>query len=605
MSLTTLDLLHEPEPRVPRWKPARARIRKWWSARHGRFAIVLAESASAHMAIIILLIVTHSSSLAGRRAPVESNLETIRQTLAELSRNPDNAGFKGGTPEEEEALAKTLDEALKLSADIDRKQKGEIIKAMIRSFYRMRDVQGGTYTDLSNMTLDEVQALLEQSGILRLPSGEKAFSAKGADPNKGFQLYKLDKSREFQVERLQRGRQDEKEAADKFGDQVRIGSRYPTKSGVKSIPQEVYFRKCPYEGLLARGASLFTAARGFPRFASELRGAGGETDGRAKPKAAATKADPEFLTVYLIHNAPPDGGGRPGGTMTPPEIDIRTINELLDEWMALPEAKQWAAFDRDFLRRFPANSEDLARMAKRFIAANLNGVFYMTDDFAMAFDFIEELYYKRPLYDALSVYALRHPGTRTAAEFLFSLADAYDFERRTLVFLDAVAADAADMLANRARRTSAFDYKAKAFVLQEMADDVRADLKRRGFGSLDEVARRYRKESLAIYGLLAEMGGEIRDRALYASGLTIWEDGRPADAFAVWKKVSEAFSLPVFKRIRPYLDRSRDALFEAVSRVGGILAEGAQAGSAPLLSRQLKYHKWAVRADSLPKGDRP
>jgi hypothetical protein len=371
------------------------------------------------------------------------------------------------------------------------------------------------------------------------------------------------------------------------------------------MPQEVYFRKCPYEGLLARGSSLFTAARGFPRFGGELLGAGGEADKRATRKATATKVDPELLTVYLIHNAPPDDGGRIGGTTAPPEIDIRTINALLDEWMAMPEAKQWAAFERDYLRRFPANSEDLARMAKRFIATNLNGVFYMTDDFAMAFDFVEELYYKRPLYDAFTVYALRNPGTRTAAEFLFSLADAYDFERRTLVFLDAVAADAADMLANRGRRTSAFDFKAKAFVLQEMADDVRTALKRRGFGSLDEVARRYRKETLAIYGLLTKMGGEIRDRALYATGLTLWEDDRRADAFAAWQDIGEAYPLPAYKRIRPHLDRNRDDFLAAFTRVGVILAEESQVGNAPLLRRQLQYHKWAVRADALPKGDRP
>jgi hypothetical protein len=223
----------------------------------------------------------------------------------------------------------------------------------------------------------------------------------------------------------------------------------------------------------------------------------------------------------------------------------------------------------------------------------------------MAFDFVEELYYKRPLYDAFTVYALRNPDTRTSAEFLFSLADAYDFERRTLVFLDAVAADAADMLANRARRTSAFDFKAKAFVLRELAGDVRSDLKRRGFGSLEEVARRYRKETLAIYDLLAEMGGEIWDRALYATGLTLWEDGRRADAFAAWRNIGEAYSLPAYKRIRPHLDRNRDDFLAAFSRVGVILADEAQVGNAPLLRRQLKYHKWSVRAEALSKGDRP
>ncbi|MDD8025000.1 MAG: hypothetical protein PHI34_00695 [Acidobacteriota bacterium] len=607
MPLTTLDLLHAPEPRTPRWKSVRARIRAWWAARRGRLSVVFAEAVSIHAAVIIALLLTQSSSLAGRREPDTSNLETIRQTLAELSRNPDNPGFKGGTAAEEEALAKALDEALRVSAETDRKRKAEIVKAMIRSFFRMRDVQGGSYADVSRLTTDEIQAMLEQSGMLRLPSGEKAFSARGADPAGGFQLYTLERGRETQIQRMLRDEKAEKEAADRFGDQVRLASRYPDAKGMRSMPQEVYFRKCPFEAILARGSSLFTAVRGFPRFTGESSGGGGGEAKKAKPKPAApAKTDPNLLTVYLITSPAPSGPGRPDGTILPPaEISEAQLSEILDRWMTLPEAKQWSAFDKDYLQRYPADSPDLANMARRFIAANLNGVFYITDDFATAFDFVEEIHYKRPIYDALAVYALRHPLTRTAAEFLFSLADAYDFERRTLLAVQDVEADAADMLANRSRRTSAFGFKAKAYVLKELAGDLRADLNRRGLAGVEGASRRYRKEILAIYAYLAEMGGEIRNRALYAAGLTLWEEGRAEDAFAAWREIAAGYPLRAYRLIQPYLQRSGPALSDIVQTIGEILASDAQEGNAPLLRRQLKFHKWTARAETLIQGERP
>ncbi len=187
---------------------------------------------------------------------------------------------------------------------------------------------------------------------------------------------------------------------------------------------------------------------------------------------------------------------------------------------------------------------------------------------------------------------------------LFSLADAYDFERRALLAVDAAEEDAKDILANRARRTSAYDYKAKAYVLRELAGDLRADLKRRGLVDVRAASSRYRGEILAIYARLAETPGQIRDRALYASGLTLWEDGRIEEAFAAWRDVGPDFALPAFLKIKPYLARSGSALSDVVPKLGEILA-AAQEGSRSLLQRQLKYHKWTSRAEALPAEEKP
>jgi hypothetical protein len=293
--------------------------------------------------------------------------------------------------------------------------------------------------------------------------------------------------------------------------------------------------------------------------------------------------------------------GTPG---TVRALDEADWGEVLDRWMPLPESRQWAAFDRDYLQRYPADSRELADRTRRFIAANLNGVFYMTDAFAMAFDYVEELYYKRPIYDALAAYAARHPGTWTAAEMLFSLADAYDFERRTLQAVAAAEGDARDILANRARRTSAYDFKAKAYVLRELAGDMRADLKRRGLTDIAAAASRYHREIQSLYAHLAARGGEIRNRALYASGLAFWDEGRVEDAFAAWREVEPGYPMPAFQRIKTYLLRRGDALAEIVPKVGEILA-AEQGGSRSLLQRRLRYHAWTARAEALPGEERP
>jgi len=594
MSLTTLNLLHEPEE-VPTRKPSVWR-RILASKRGGkqRLATSFACAFTGHLALLAVLVLASLSSLPGsKKSPTD--LETIRRALAEIAEDSGDPETKAAVASDPETLARTIDRSVRFSDEIDKGKKLEIIKTMIRSFIQINEEKNGSYLDLSKLSLDEIQAKIEE-GSIRLPSGEKAFTAKGDDPGKGIEIQTIDREDEIQINRLSKNKEKEKEEIPASGDFVNIPTKYPGSKGARSIPPEVYFRECPYERILARGSSLFTAVRGFPEFVRPTVTAGDKAAGKV-PRAVAPirRFDSSLLTVLLIKSAPSLEFEDSDAAGNSAEFSATRMVEILNELMKKPEEDQFAAFELDYLKRYDPDSENLARLSGQFIHTNLNGVFYMADDFAMAFDFLEELFYKRAIYDAYLGYWRRHPKTTTAAEFLFGLAAAYDFERRTLAFLDAVEPEAAEILASGVRRTSAFDYRTKAYILKRMAEEVRTDLKRKGFSNIDAALKSYRDASLSIYRILSEMTGDIRARALFFLGSAHWEDGDVEKAFEVWRKVDPDYKSKVYRYIKPYLDAKGDDLSSAVVRIGRIMADGAGQGTGDLLQRQLHYHKWATR----------
>jgi hypothetical protein len=593
MSLTTLNLLHEADEAPDGKKRAWRRLLALDKDGNQRLSTSFAGAFAAHAALFFIFFLASTSSPPGSKDGA-SNLAVIRQALAEVADDSGNSEAKFAVVSDPESLAKAIDRSVRFSDETDRKKKLEIVKAMLRSFNRMSEEKGGSYLDLSKLSLDEIQSKIEE-GTIRLPSGDKAFTEKGGDSETGFEFHTIDREDEVQVERLSRGRDKEKEDLPASVDYVSIPTQYPGSKGAKMIPPEVYFRECPYERILARGSSLFTAVRGFPEFVKPTIV---DRAVRNAPKAvvkSVRRENADLLTVLLIVSAPVFEFADADAAVNSAEFGPDRMTEILNELMKKPEDEQFAEFDREYLKRFDPDSANLARFAGRFIYTNLNGVFYMADDFAMAFDFLEELYYKRAIYDAYLGYWRRHPKTKTAAEFLLGAAAAFDFERRTLAFLDAVEPEADQILASGVRRTSAFDFRTKAYVLKRMAEEVRAGLKKKGFPNVEAALKSYREASIGIYRLLSEMTGEIRNRALFSLGGAYWDDGDVQKAFEVWRKVDPDYDSPVFRYIKPYLDARGDDLSAAIAKIGNVIDDGAGRGTGDLLQRQLHYHKWANR----------
>ena len=597
MHLNYLDLGPPQEPVPPRGKIVLRGVFSWWTARKSRLGIIFAEAFSFHVILFAVLILTQSSSLAPNRAG--SSLDSIHKSIMELLRDGHNPGYTESVKEKIDALSRSIDQKMKFDDRLDKEQKVEIMQYMLRSSLRMRAKLGGSFVNVEDLSMDEIQALIDQGEAIRLKSGEKAFFTPRADGSHEIEFYALDRSREARIQRLRQNEVSGRDSASLFSDLVGVKVANYSRMGVRSVPSEVYYRECPFERILARGAGLFSIIRGFPALGATRRATNpGSSPAPRKLDEPRVQAK-NMMNVFIIHTSRLDGSGPVPVASVTTEFNGEQLNKILDDLMTMPEGRQFVQFERDYLSRIDPNSEELARLVRRFMAANLNGVFYWTDDFSMAFDFLEELFYKRPIYDAMAAYIRQHPGTKTAAEFLFCLADAYDFERRALTFMDTVYDDAGAMLANRSRHTSAYDYKAKAFVLHEMADEVRGRLKAGGFPGLEAAARRYREESADLYRLLESMGGEIANRARFALGQLLWEEGSVGKAMDSWDRITPSYSFQAYQLIRPYLGSTSDALAAAVPKIGEILTNEAAEGNGSLLRRQLKFHKWTNRAEPI------
>jgi len=320
-------------------------------------------------------------------APIKSNgspsyLGAVRQALSEVGRDPGasvplKAAAVAANAEE---LAGTLERSIRLGNEADREKKIEIIKAMLLSFAPMRDKTGGSYLDLSGLSLGEIQSRID-SGSIRLPSGEKLIASLGADAGGGLEIRTIGPAEEAELGRLAEGRAAERLQIPITDGSVRTRDVYPGAKRAWPIPAEVYFRECPYERILALGPSLFTAVRGFPDLlppSAEPR----------KSLPAPRMKKPAVLSVMLIEPDVSSGYGKANGAEDSSAFDPDRMAQYLDDLMALPEEDQFAVFERDYLAKYDPDSPKLALLAKLFISTNLNGVFYTADEFTAAFDYL-------------------------------------------------------------------------------------------------------------------------------------------------------------------------------------------------------------------------
>jgi hypothetical protein len=172
-----------------------------------------------------------------------------------------------------------------------------------------------------------------------------------------------------------------------------------TESGIKYIPIEYYFRESPFEEILAQGTSLFYIIRGFPVVNVE-----DEKIEPAEPedKQPAIHQEKGFSVIYLTGLTPPAQGFQEPDKTERILFEFsgdkeRQIQQILDGLMAFPEEDQFSYFSEKYLETFDPDSEDLAELTHEFIYNNLCNVIIVIDSISSAFDFIEELYFSKPL----------------------------------------------------------------------------------------------------------------------------------------------------------------------------------------------------------------
>lgn len=516
---------------------------------------------------------------------VDPDVTAVRRALSEIARE---ANLRGDQPAvfDLETLARSLGGSIRFSDEKDLKKKVEIVKAMLQSFFRAGREREGSYFDLSKLSLDEIQAKIED-GSIRLPDGEKMFASPDADSRHGLEFHTLRREEESEISRLARKRTGNAGLNESFREEWDRGF----------IPPEIYYRECPYERILARGADMFTVVSGLPEFV--LAPKEKTRAGSVRRETAADKPETaDLLTILLPTAGSSFPGDREDASAQADLFSPAGMAAALDLYMKKPEGEQFADFKKNYLERFDPDSPELAELTRLFIASNLNGVLYAEIQLAKAYDSLEELYYKRPIYDAYLTCARRWPGTRVSAEFLFSLAAAYDFERRTLALINEIEPEALELLDSGIPKSGIYDGEAKAYVLQTIVEKARLALGKGGPGKIVGALKKYHDTSVAIYRYLAETGGDIRDRAFYALGTTAWEDGEFERALSFWRNVRSLDESEDFRFIKLRLDAPPSEISRVVEEIRRFLAVRADEEDHDLLNRQLRFHKWATRAKS-------
>ncbi len=541
---------------------------------HLPFFLVL--SLAAHSGVLILAMVAGLPGRPGTRAmnqDFEAFLQAFRETvpqkaLAALELDPKDM-FAGMPP---------------LSGGLPAGDRKEIYKKLIES--------AGAQSEAGLARAGDPLPFREP---LALDSGDKVFFSPSAREGKSGEAGLLRRPQKDTLKRLDFFERFEKDLMDVRGGRAIVRSNL----GVVEIPEEIYFRECPYEALAASGAGIFRIVQGFPE--AEIFA---PVESAPAQRGASRRQEPVLPEgVFLIYQkgAEPDirEDPDPAAEAGSPDFPDEEIIRILDGLMGMSEAAQFASFDERYLRNIDPDNPGLARLAREFLYSNLNSVFVLVDDFASAFDGLEELYFKKPVYDAIVAYWRDNPGTRTGAELLFGYASALEFERRTLKRLFEIHPKASRILAGTLGEKGVYKARSKAFVLKRVYDDLEARLDRIGPVRSIDIEDEYILRQKAVYRSLIDAGGEIRDRALFALGKLEWDEGNVEAALQAWRSVASSYSDPIFQRLRPAIPLGNAP--DNVSGIRELFHETSAMGNKDLLDRLLKFHKWRNRSPRATK----
>ncbi|NMC65164.1 MAG: hypothetical protein GYA53_03385 [Acidobacteria bacterium] len=596
MSLITLF-----PPEQPRAKRSYGqRIQKGWlviKQTASGFTGALLLSTAFHLFLAFLLTVTavayYPRSVAGDgEAGASGDLNLFARALDELTRekglDEELAGLM--TELEEEKLPEAAQNFLILDEGLSEEEKIEIYKKLLENFFSQGN--GGS---AGGKSLAKENSRLGEEESFEIRSGEKVFLSPAASGNGKSELYLLSRDEAQELKKL------EKAGALKNPPGFGPGSFIELKlgTGQTEVPAQYYYRPCPYEEIMAKGSLNFSIIKGFPPFllpSAESEVMGKKAQGVLN-QARELFSQGNFQVVYygeteLLEENPED---LRQDKMTAGNFRLRGDKwpGILDELMAYPEETQFAIFEKDYLRKYSWDSPELAEFTRSFINSNINGVIFIEDQFTAAFDSLEELFYKKPIFERLAALIDSHPPSPVRDELLFCLAFSLDMERRVIQNLARAYPQAKDIYVRKASLDYVFNSLPKAFVLKQVYEELRESLSRKGFSSLDEALNKYLEAELKIYQELKGRGGRTGARALYALGLTYWEKGEKERAIKTWREI-KGVNLPAsIIAIQQVIDETPAIKLD--EEIEAELNYQSAKNSRFLYRRQVQFDKWARR----------
>jgi len=442
---------------------------------------------------------------------------------------------------------------------------------------------------------DEV--LYQPHNYLRISTGDKIFLERSLLGENKYEVYILKKNISRVLEEMKKAGLIQEKLGYIAKEPVLL---YKGTEQIE-IPAEYFYRSCDYQKIISKGASLFFITKGFSR----IKGLEGAIEPTPGPDVAENRMEGKNLSESETFKIIYYGEIQPA-EMTSGENFLQVAkkfnfprekwSELLNSLMVYHEVEQFRQLEAKFLQEYDPNDPTLADFFREFINSNINGAIFLYHPLQVAFDSLEELYNKSPIFERLLFYLDKAPSSLLAAEFLFCLASALDFERRTIEYLDKAYPTASDFLKRKVNSGYLFNSLAKALTIKAVYEELRKYLASAGFNSPDDILSEYNKEILKIYRFLSEKGGDIGDRARFALGCFLWETGNKEESIKVWKKISLTFKTQPFPRIRGILYNPKFKLIE--ENVNMILDYEARCYTNYLNQRAVKFHKWSRGASS-------
>lgn len=526
------------------------------------------------------------SSLASIEKSGANDLELFSAALQELTRDKDwQEKLSRVLPTLEDNRLPELPEQFRLLEDkIPDREKVEIFKKLLEVY-----LTASTSNEPGSASAPTgASSFLSGENNFQVKSGERVFLRPSAGQKGQVELYVLEAKASHELEALQKA--DSLRSAPALigpGQSVRLN----LSGHYAEVPAEYYYRRSPFEEILARGSYLFSIVRGFPKVSS---GKASEEEIK-KPPLPQIFPQGEFQVIYYGQVEIPLARTETCPKDDRPPLDLKPEewNKKLDALMVDPEEIQFARFEKDYLQKYSWQDARLAQFTRNFINSNLNGVFLVEDEFTSAFDSLEELFYKKTIFERMAALVEKQPPSPVRDELMFCLASSLDLERRVITHLEKAYPQASEICLRKYPLPHVHYSLSKAYVLKKMYEELLAEIKRLGFYSWDEVEKKYLEKELAIYQVLAERGGQTRARALYAIGLTYWEEGQADQAIKTWQQIEE-------KGCPDYVSSLLKVIREAPSAtiytyIDNELNYQTAKNTKYLYRRQQQFHKWARR----------
>ncbi len=544
-----------------------------------RFTQSMRLSLLVHISLIFVLFITQTTSPQGE-LNLSEDLDAFMQAYQEVSSELDmNSVFENM----EEAFKKLGGEGL-IGMKLNREEKVNFYKQLFRIIAKGEYPDGGS--------VESVLKSLRAEGV-ELESGDKVFPGSPSAESGGLQFETLPKAEQETLQRLKRWEEMERNNVTIQGGKVIIES----ENGLKYIPTDYYFRESPYEAILAQGPGLFYILSGFPLIKLDEESPPDKED----IDHSLIRPNPFQDIKYVLikdtvpsHLHPQRSQSIAAGEEEILDLDSQRIQDILDGLMTFNEARQLDYFVNKYLQQYDPDEGMLPQLTHEFIHNNLANLVIVFHPIAGAYGFIEQIYFNRPLDEIFHGYYLSHPDSQTAVEFLFTLASHINFEKRAIQYLFDAYPEARRVAGQTYYKTDVYNKRVKAYVIKEIYEELRADLGKKGYQSLDDILFEYSFQERLIYETIIAKGGREEMRGLYALGALYWEDEIFHSALEAWRKIEPAYDDPVFEKIRRAMVYSDD-LADLIPRINRIFAYEASEGNKELIERLIKYRRWAKR----------